>query len=428
MVIADTKNVLAIAGVKGGKIAEVNNDTKNIILEVANFDPISVRKTAQALNIVTDAKKRFENDLSRELGSYAMLEFSALILEMCPEAIFENVVDVYPEKQPARAGGETRKLSFPAGKISKILGVEISVDEIKNILKRYNFEYVEDKGVFEITIPPMRLDLVIEEDIAEEIGRILGYDKVKSKIPKINFTSKQNETYAKILLARHQLLNDGYSEVMNTTFSNKGEVAVLASASDKNFLRTNLTDNLKESIKLNQANASLLGVEQAKIFEIGTVWNPKEELHVAYGDKKEIKETTVDKFYKLASPDAFAQSLGPSLRSATPSQKHTGSAFHMWSLFPFITRDLAVWVPENIKSEDVAIVIKNNMGEMVVRGPELFDEFKKPASPAGGDGKISYAFRLVFQSYDRTLTDQEVNSILTKITEKITEKKDWQVR
>jgi len=65
---------------------------------------------------------------------------------------------------------------------------------------------------------------------------------------------------------------------------------------------------------------------------------------------------------------------------------------------------------------------------MVVRGPELFDEFKKPASPAGGDGKISYAFRLVFQSYDRTLTDQEVNSILTKITEKITEKKDWQVR
>jgi phenylalanyl-tRNA synthetase beta chain len=88
LVIADSKNVLAIAGVKGGKIAEVDNNTKDIILEVANFDPTSVRKTAQALNIFTDAKKRFENELSPELCSYAMLELSALISEMCPRSFF----------------------------------------------------------------------------------------------------------------------------------------------------------------------------------------------------------------------------------------------------------------------------------------------------------------------------------------------------
>jgi len=421
LVIADAKNVLAVAGVKGGKIAEVDNNTKNIILEVANFDPTSVRKTAQALNIVTDAKKRFENDLSPELGSYAMLEFSALILEMCPEASFENIVDVYPKKQ------EVKKLSFSVNKISKILGVQISVDEIKDILKRYNFEYVENKGgIFEITVPSMRLDLVIEEDIAEEVGRILGYDKVKGSVPEIDFKPKANETYSKILSARHKLLNDGYSEVMNTSFSNKGEVAVLASASDKNFLRTNLADGLKESVKLNQANASLLGIEQAKVFEIGTVFKKSgEEMHVAYGNKKEIKEMTLNEYAKSASPNAFAQSLGPSLRRATSSQKHLGSAFKMWSLFPFIARDIAVWVPEEIKSEDVQKIIKENMGKMVVRGPELFDEFKK------GD-QISYAFRLVFQSYERTLTDQEVNDIMTKITNKIKDKETngigWQVR
>src|SRR3989344_2409791 len=67
IIIADSKNVLGVAGIKGGKIAEVDNKTKNIILEVANFDPVSVRKTAQALNIFTDARKRFENDLSPEL-------------------------------------------------------------------------------------------------------------------------------------------------------------------------------------------------------------------------------------------------------------------------------------------------------------------------------------------------------------------------
>lgn len=95
--------------------------------------------------------------------------------------------------------------------------------------------------------------------------------------------------------------------------------------------------------------------------------------------------------------------------------------FKMWSLFPFIARDIAVWVPESVPSSDVLKIIKENAGELVVRGPELFDEFKK-------EDKISYAFRLVFQSYDRTLTDVEINEIMDKITSKIKENNGWQVR
>jgi len=95
--------------------------------------------------------------------------------------------------------------------------------------------------------------------------------------------------------------------------------------------------------------------------------------------------------------------------------------FKMWSLFPFIVRDVAVWVPKNVKSSQVYKVIKENAGELLMRDPELFDEFKK------GD-KISYAFRLIFQSSERTLTDVEVNKVMDKITEKIKENKNWQVR
>jgi phenylalanyl-tRNA synthetase beta subunit len=95
--------------------------------------------------------------------------------------------------------------------------------------------------------------------------------------------------------------------------------------------------------------------------------------------------------------------------------------FKMWSLFPFIARDVAVWVPDGVSSVEVMKIIKDNAGDMVVRGPELFDEFKK-------DGKTSYAFRLVFQSYDRTLTDAEVNKIMDKINDKIKEKNGWRVR
>jgi phenylalanyl-tRNA synthetase beta chain len=430
MVIADDYgNPLDVAGIKGGKYAELTDKTTDIILECANFDRVSVRKTAQALNIVTDAKKRFENDLSPELAAYGMLELSALIYEMCPEAIFEEIVDVYPQKQ------EVRKLSFSVGRISKILGLEISVKEIEDILKRYNFEYEFspplDKGrvrevsggEFTITIPQLRLDLVIEEDMAEEIGRILGYDKLQPKIPKINFTPRVNETYTKITYARNKLLNDGYSEVMNSTFRNNGEVSVMASASDKNFLRTNLTDGLKESLKLNQGNAPLLGLAEIKIFEIGTIWNPNEEMHVAFGDKKGIIEMALEEFVLPPRPSGTPPSKGGDGIPPRLSEEGVGGGdnkFQMWPLFPFIARDVAVWVPENVKSEEVEKIIKENMGDLVIRGPELFDQFKK-------DDKISYAFRLVFQSYEKTLTDAEVNELMNKITDKIIEK-GWQVR
>jgi len=94
--------------------------------------------------------------------------------------------------------------------------------------------------------------------------------------------------------------------------------------------------------------------------------------------------------------------------------------FVMWSLFPFIARDVAVWVPSEVESKQVAKVIKDNVGDLVIRGPELFDEFSK-------DNKKSYAFRIIFQSYDRTLTDAEVNDIMIKINEKLKDN-NWEVR
>ena len=86
---------------------------------------------------------------------------------------------------------------------------------------------------------------------------------------------------------------------------------------------------------------------------------------------------------------------------------------------------MAVWVPVDVKSSEIEKIIKENAGELLIKGPDLFDEFKK-------DGQISYAFRLVFQSYNRTLTDAEINEIMTKISNKIKDKKTngiaWQVR
>jgi phenylalanyl-tRNA synthetase beta chain len=416
MVITDEKNILAIAGVKGGKVAEVDENTKNIIIEVANFDPTSVRKTSKEVNIFTDAVKRFENDLSPETANNAMNDVSALVLEMCKSAVLEKVVDIYPKKQ------EKRELSFNVKKISKRLGLNISVATVEDILKHYGVEYKNDGNDFKIIVPDTRLDLKIEEDMSEEIIRILGYKKLEEKLPEIKWSPKTNEIYSKMLWARNKLLNDGYSEVMTYTFCNKGEVEVLASASDKKFLRTNLSDGLLDSVAFNSTILPLLGIQKfkdLKIFEIGTVFlKSGEEVRVAYNEEEKIIEETLENFCKNIPSNFFLE----------PRNYNLEAKFKMWSLFPFIARDIAVWVPEEVESNQVYKVIKENAGDMVMRGPELFDQFKKPASTQGGDGKISYAFRLVFQSYDRTLTDTEINEIMTKITNKIKEKNGWQVR
>jgi phenylalanyl-tRNA synthetase beta chain len=425
LVIADEYgNSLDIAGIKGGKYAELTMETTDIVLEAANFNPVSVRKTAQALNIFTEARKRFENDLSPELDSYGMLELSALIAEMCPEAIFEDVVDIYPEKQ------EKRKLTFSTNRISEILGLEVSAGEVRNILDRYGFEYSSDKeGIFEITVPSMRLDLVIEEDMAEEIGRVIGYDQVKPKIPHMSVSHmsdmwkpKFNDTYAKISFARNKLLDEGYSEVMTYVFRDNGEVEVLASASDKKFLRTNLADGLLESFKLNKLNAPLLGSSDIKIFEIGTVFlKDKEEMHVAYNEGDKIIEVKLDDFISHLEKNSGAL-LHPTGGTFRAQNFSPSASFKMWSLFPFISRDISVWLPEGVDKDELKKILVENGTDLLIKEPCMVDSF------VGKDGRTSYAFRLVFQSYDRTLTDVEVSDIMTKITNKIKENSGWQVR
>ena len=424
MVIADSKDILAIAGVKGGKKAEVDENTKNIVIEVANFDPISVRKTAKAINIYTDAVKRFENDLSPEVASSAMDEITALILEMCKDVTVEKVVDVYPQKV------EKKTLTFSLSKISKILGLTITDVEAENILKNFKREYKKNGDIFEMEVPDTRPDLGSDEDMAEEIGRVIGYDKIKAELPVINNAAKSDENFSKIMAARKKLLEDGYSEIMNYAFCNKGEVEVLASASDKKFLRNNLKDGLLESLKLNQLNAPFLEMKEIKIFEIGTVFfKDGEEMHVAYNEKKNIIEMTLEKFVaEKLSPEEHKNFL-LEISSVRRRRDFQGSSeetfppqiFKPWSIYPFISRDVAVWMPEGESAEKLKNILKENGTDLLIKEPYLFDSFIK-------DGKTSYAFRLVFQSYDRTLTDTEINDIMTNINQKISENTDWQIR
>ncbi|HPS21191.1 MAG TPA: phenylalanine--tRNA ligase subunit beta [Candidatus Paceibacterota bacterium] len=412
LLIADEKDPLVIAGIKGGVKAEVDNSTKNIVIEVADFNPVSTRKTARKINILTDAVKRYENEISPELCEKTMHAITDLIVKVAGGEV-EDIVDVYNEKQ------EERTVEVSVEYLNKRLGSNFTKQEIENVWQKLKFEYTEKQdNVFEIKVPVLRLDIIGPHDLAEEVIRILGYDRLEEKLPEVKCEQKANDLFTKILYARNKLLTDGYSEVMTYVFRDKGEVEVLASASDKKFLRTNIADGLKESLKLNQLNMPILDLKEIKIFEIGTVFKKgKEEMHVAFNVKKEIKEMLLDEFCKdMGDVEVAFKELINSVPKLNSEDK-----FNIWSVYPFISRDIAVWMPESEDPENLKKILKEYGTDLMIKEPYLFDKFTK-------EGRTSYAFRLVFQSYDRTLTDDEISEIMAKISHKISENSSWEIR
>ena len=594
LVIADSKQALAIAGVKGGKDAGVDASTTSIVLEAANFNAVAVRKTAQRVGIRTDSSKRFEHDISPALAEVAVDLATELIIEICPEAKVGEVVDV------SARSPKHYKVGISLSELNGVLGTKISKIDLENILARLGFSYevVDDprlqvvsqapsfvgkpykygasilygapyafdcsglvaylwkeagvalprmsidqfvfgeevsinallpgdlifsnsetdnvyyesvewmpgtkvpegvdhvgmylgdgriihasrynkEGVaienlkesprftkvvgarrvalsseprFVVTIPFERLDLRIKEDLAEEIGRVYGFDKVPdTPLPEIAFTAKPLKAYYYANLIRDTLVEYGFSEVYTYSFQNEGVFAVANPiAEDKGFLRKDLATGLGQALLLNARNAPLLGLDEVKIFEIGKVFPGlmEEKLSCALGveltkgGKKKnaltleaLKGATLVLNEMLgvsielpASGSIVEFDLG-ALLEKLPEPK-VGEPFRAVetrykkpSSYPFMLRDIALWVPLGVTSESILEIITQKAGDLL-RTKRLFDVFTKDF-PEGK--KNSYAFNLVFQSDEKTLSDDEVNLIMERVQASL-EKQGYEVR
>jgi phenylalanyl-tRNA synthetase beta chain len=177
MVITDDKGPLAIAGVKGGLRAVVTKATKNIILESASFNPVSVRKTSTKYNIRNDSSKRFENEITAHTTTYGSTCFLKLIKEISPDCKIGLMNDVY-KKLP-----ESWTISVNHKNIEAILNFKITEKRVVEILEKLQCKVDVKADNYDVTPPLFRLDLIIAEDIIDEIGRIEGLDKVQSVLP-----------------------------------------------------------------------------------------------------------------------------------------------------------------------------------------------------------------------------------------------------
>ena len=394
IVDANADAPIGVAGVKGGLPAGVTEATVDIIIESANFNGPSVRKTAQGLKLRTDASARFEQGLHPSLAGYGMRAATDMILELAGGEL-RGFVDVYPAPQ------QETKVSIPVDQINTVLGTQLTEAEVANVFKRLGlmFDFVSRTGTYEVQIPFERLDLTIAEDLVEEVGRIVGYDHVPAAaLPHVDKESEVAANFAAAEAAREELAVKGYSEVYTSVFAGTGQRQVLNKVGGgKSYLRANLIDGLTEALERNLPNKDLLGLKEVKLFEIGTIWkDDKEEIAVATISEKEgFKEWTLE-------PKDNVLPTNLPLSGAV--------RYRTFSRYPYIVRDIAMWTPAGTDEQEVLETIKKEAGELVHK-MWLFDRFEK-------EGKVSLAFRLIFQSFERTLTEVEANEAMEKVTSK----------
>jgi phenylalanyl-tRNA synthetase beta chain len=231
-VIADTRGPLDIAGIKGGKRAEISTSTNRIFMVSDTFHPAAIRKTSTKYDSRNEASKRFENEITPEMAIHGMNNVSALIKEMFPEAKFGPIFDDYPN--PVQPKSITAKVSD----IKRTIGVEISDSEIVAILERLGMKVTKKGDTLTISVPCNRLDMSDWRDLPEEVGRMYGYDKIEPNIPPISGTTpKVEKTFYYAEKIKNILVTAGFSEVYTYSLVAKGfHVIEKPLAADKNHL------------------------------------------------------------------------------------------------------------------------------------------------------------------------------------------------
>lgn len=392
LIVDKNAGPVGIAGVKGGMPSGISDSTKEIVIESANFDGVSTRRTAQALKLRTDASQRFEQGISPELAACGIKNVVELIKQLAGGALV-GFTDEYPEPVA------NRSVSVTVSHINKLLGTVVTEGTVADVFRRLNFQFQKKGEEFTVAIPFERLDLTIPEDLIEEVGRMVGYDSIKEvEMPPLSQSTEITQNFAAAERMRKDLTAQGYSEVFTSVFAEKGKRAVSNKiGGDKPFLRANLTEGLADALKKNVQNKDLLGLKEVKLFEIGTVW---------LKDKEVIMVGTVTEKAK-PSEKPLAEMITEKFTEYETLPVSDTQRFQQFSRYPYIVRDIALWAPKGTKPEEVLQDIRAHAGELLVRS-ELFDTFEK------GE-KMSFAYRLVFQSFDQTLTDLDANERMESV-------------
>jgi phenylalanyl-tRNA synthetase beta chain len=316
LLIWDSVNPIAIAGVMGGMETEVSDKTKNIFLESAYFEPFSIRRTSKKLNLASESSYRFERGTDIEFLEKA-LNRAALIISEIAGGTIHKIIDAYPVKymsEPVAVGYR---------RINRILGTEISNSEMLEILKRLGIP-AEEKGDFFVVYPPShRRDIKRDSDVAEEIARIYGYSMIPTTIPKSPLSSgRLNKKTMDINRLREAMRKTGFSEVINYSFMGMSSLDMLAIpdsdrrrkviainnplSQDECMLRTTLIPALIGNLKYNLDR----GIKDIRFFEISRVFSATSDLREDIEKMLPLEELRLGGiFYREKTPSLWKEDV-----------------------------------------------------------------------------------------------------------------------
>lgn len=282
LVIADAEGSVGIAGVMGGLDSEVSDSTRGILLESANFDRVSIRRTARALHIKSEASSRFEKGLDPESTVPALLRATQFIQELAGGEIAHGIVDIYP--QPV----EKRRVSFAVSEVERLLGLHLSREEIQKYLAALEFgSQPQGENELSVEVPTYRRDVVESADLVEEVARLLGYDQIPSTLLSGDLPEpRSNNVLRWEAKVREVLTAAGFYEAMTYSLvdtkslglfpaweKNQSHPLTIANpmVPEENTLRTTLLPSLLRTVSSN-----LQHEEGVTLFEIAKVYWGKE--------------------------------------------------------------------------------------------------------------------------------------------------------
>lgn len=485
IVITNGKDAICVAGVMGGLSTEVESTTKNIVLEGAYFDPLSIRKTSTKLGLKSESSIRYERNIDYDRVERA-LDYAAELMEKYADAtVYEEV------KRDVRVTLEPKYVSITTKKINSVLGTELEDSYIDELFNRLAYEYKKNGEVYEIKLPSRRMDLEESpQDIIEDVARMYGYNNIPTTIAKTRDKGYLTYSQKRTRLVRQILAFMGLNEVVSYSLIAKKDLGLwvkeikepvevlMPLTEDRAVMRQSLLNGVVDAIQYNKARK----IDNLALFEIGNVYSKDEEnLHLAialsgvYSHQEWKGSKQISDFFllkgileSLFSKLNFEVSYKPynEIVSFHPGrcaeiihnghrigiigeihpkvQKELGVEgcvaleisledlvteqltlkYKSINKFPSIQRDLAIVCDKSINAYDIQRVIEKS-SKKYLSNISLFDVYT--GENVGKDEK-SLAFKLTFEDSTKTLETQEVDNVVKNILDHLAKEYNARLR
>lgn len=485
IVITDGEKPVCIAGVMGGLDSGIDENTRDVVIESAIFDPLKIRYTSIRLDLKSEASRRYEHGLNYEYTMQAIDRACYLLekyadAEVLSDAITYDNIDKTPK---------VAKVTL--SKINSLLGLELSLDAAKKSLTNLQFPFDLKGEEFTVTIPNRRNDVSMGEDLVEEIGRLYGYEHIENHMPSLGIRRGQyvgNVALRKAVSRRLRAV--GLNETRTYTlispemdamfgYKRKESIPVLKPMStDKSIIRQSILSSLMNVYEYNLAR----GIKDVNIYEISNTYGnvDEEEMKLAilmsgeymsnswqgikvksdfyvlkgvisnlleylgYQDRYSfVPDIDIPDMHPGATavinidnrPVGFMGRVHPSVTkkevyvlevslSIIAEKKTRPFKFKEQNRFPSIVKDVAFVMPKSMNSFDVEKEIRRSSGKLLKK-IEVFDVYR--GENVGKDEK-SIAYSLTFEDETRTLTTEEVNELFNKVIDEVTKKLNLKIR